>query len=292
MTGIASVSPTKLAQRRRQLQQRRRIRTLRLGWRMVGVCGLAGGVVWAATLPMWVLRSTDQIQVEGNTYISSQSVRSLVPIAFPQSLWRVEPEALAQTVKDKAPIADAKVHRQLVPPGLVVQIQERYPVAIAIPNPSSAQGTSAQGNGAATSGLLDANGTWIPLERYTTFDPALKLPTLKVLGNPDQYRPYWSKLYQEVSRSSVKILEIDWRDVNNVVLKTEIGNVRVGPYGSQFGYQLSVLDRMRKLSGRMDFSQVAYINLLDPKIPTVQFGASPAASPEAAASDSPQSNPP
>jgi cell division protein FtsQ len=287
MTGIASVSPTKLAQRRRQLQQRRRIRTLRLGWRMMGVCGLAGGVVWAATLPMWVLHSTDQIQVEGNTYISSQSVRSLVPIAFPQSLWRVEPEALAQTVKDKAPIADAKVHRQLVPPGLVVQIQERYPVAIAIPN-----SPAAQGNSEAARGLLDAAGTWIPLERYTTFDPALKLPTLKVLGNPDQYRPYWSKLYQEVSRSPVKILEIDWRDVNNVVLKTEIGNVRIGPYGGQFDYQLSVLDRMRKLSGRMDFSQVAYINLLNPKIPTVQFGASPAPSPEAAIPDSPPSSPP
>ncbi len=292
MTGIATVSRTQLAQRRRQLQQRRRVRFLQMGWRGVALLGLAGGIAWGASLPIWVLRSPAQIQVEGNYYIPTDKVRSLVPLNFPQSLFRLEPKMLAQAVASQAPLADVKVHRQLVPPALVVQIQERYPVAIALlPNLSgnSESGNSGSGNstsaatgkaassvaGAPTMGLLDANGTWIPLESYTALDRSLKLPSLKVIGNPDQYRSYWASAYQEINRSPVKISEVDWQDVNNLILKTELGLVRVGPYGPQFSYQLSLLDRMRKLPNRMSLNQIAYINLINPNAPTVQLAASP-----------------
>jgi cell division protein FtsQ len=267
MIGIASVSRTTLAQRRQQLRQRRRLRVARTLWRVLALAGLAGGIAWGATLPIWVLQSSDQIQVEGNYYLPAAAVRSLVPVDFPQSLFRVEPNALAQAVKAKAPVVDVKVQRQLVPPALVVRVQERYPVAIAQPTPAPKDATAEM-----RVGLLDATGEWIPLERYTDLDQALKLPSLKVIGNPKDYQPYWAQLYQEINRSPVKISEIDWRDVTNVILKTEMGPVRIGPYGSQFGYQLSLLDRLRKLPSRVTLNPSTYINLINPSQPTLQMG--------------------
>jgi cell division protein FtsQ len=287
MTGIASISRENLAQRRRHLQQRRRIKTLQAGWRLVALLGLVGGVAWGTTLPIWVLRSPAQIQVKGNHYIPTATVQSLVPINFPQSLWRVEPASLATAVKAKAPLESVSVYRQLIPPALVVQIQERYPVAIALPAARKPANPGASGD-ATPVGLLDLDGNLIPLERYTSLDPSLKLPTLKVIGNPEQYRWAWSKLYPEIARSAVKISEIDWQDPNNLILQTELGTVRIGPFSSQFNYQLSLLDRMRQLPKRVDMGQVTYINLLNPNLPTVQFGKSP----EVPVSDSAPSTPP
>jgi cell division protein FtsQ len=277
MTGIASISREDLAQRRRQLQQRRRLRTLRAGWRVVALLALVVAVAWSTTLPIWVLRSPAQIQVKGNHYIPTATVQSLVPLTFPQSLWRVEPESLAAAIKAKAPLASVSVQRQLIPPALVVQIQERYPVAIAFPATRPNATTSTQTGSASTAtplGLLDLDGNLISSEHYTTLGPGLKLPNLKVVGNPEQYRWAWSRLYSEIARSAVKISEIDWQDVNNLILKTELGTVRIGPYSSQFNYQLSLLDRMRQLPKRVDMGQVALINLLNPQVPTVQFSKS------------------
>ncbi len=275
--GIVSVSRTELAQRRQQLRNRRRIRFLQTVWRVVAVAGLAGGLAWGATQPIWVIRRPEQVVIEGNQYVSTQTIQALLPIAYPQSLLRVQPQLIAHELQTKAPIASVTVSRRLFPPGLVVQVKERYPVAIAIPTmtPPAAGVTQKNGqmsaNPPAKVGLLDDSGQWIPMEIYTLLDKSIKLPTLKVIGNPNLYRPYWSKIYQEVSRSPVKVSELNWQDPANLVLKTELGTIYLGPYSNQFTYQLSMLDRMRKLSAHPSFSQIAYIDLRNPDAPVLQM---------------------
>lgn len=269
-SSIASVSRTELAQRRQKLRQRRRVRFLQAGWRTLAICGLTAGAIWAATLPLWVIRRPEQVRIEGNHFIPMRTLRSLLPISYPQSLFRVEPQAIARELQAKAPIADVLVSRQLFPPGLVVQVKERLPVALALPDDRLPGGVKSASP--TKSGLLDENGMWMPLESYTALDQSLKLPALKVIGNLDSYRPSWSKLYRELKQSPpVNVSEIDWRDPTNVILKTDLGMVHIGPYSWQFSSQLKTLDRMRSLAAHSRFSQITSIDLRNPDAPTVQM---------------------
>jgi len=53
--------------------------------RTLAVSGIAAGLVWATTRPIWVLHESNQISIEGNQFLSAQ-VRSLLPLSYPQSL--------------------------------------------------------------------------------------------------------------------------------------------------------------------------------------------------------------
>ncbi len=288
MTSIAPVSQTELAQRRQKLRRQRRVRFFQASWRSLAVVGLASGAVWSATLPAWVIRKPEQVTIKGNQFISAQTIRALLPIAYPQSLLKIQPQALVDALKLKAPISEAVVDRQLFPPGLIVRVQERNPVAIAQPSlseasvsatKSSASAANAGQASPAQAGLLDANGTWTPLETYTSLNQSFKLPTLKITGRLLHYRPYWATLYSLLSRSPVKVFEVNWNDPNNLILKTELGFVHFGGYGSSFANQLKALDQMRRLPNHVNPSQVSYIDLRNPDAPFIQMNLNPSKTP-------------
>jgi cell division protein FtsQ len=156
-----------------------------------------------------------------------------------------------------------------------VQVQERYPVAIALSvatnTPNFYQAAIRSQPVSLKAGLLDEAGVWIPIEVYTSLNQSLKLPELRVIGNLEQYRPYWSQIYREITQSPVKVTEINWQDPANLILKTELGIVHFGPYSPQFTYQLSKLDQMRKLASTPDFNQIAYLDLRNPDSPIAQM---------------------
>jgi cell division protein FtsQ len=266
MTSIAPVSQTELSQRRQKLRRQRRVRFFQASWRSLAVFGLAAGTVWSATLPAWVIRKPEQVTIKGNQFISAQTIRTLLPIAYPQSLLKIQPQAVSDALKAKAPIAEATVDRQLFPPSLTVRVQERTPVAVALPQAGTTKNTDQN-----QTGLLDENGVWIPLESYTSLNQSLKLPTLKVSGKLDQYRANWSQLYQSINRSSVKVLEVNLDDSTNLILKTELGSVHFGAYGANFTNQLKALDQLRRLPTRVNLNQIAYIDLRNPESPAVQM---------------------
>lgn len=268
MTSIASVSQQQLTNRRKQLQRARRIRTFQALWRSVLVGGMASSLVWAITLPDWVIRKPEQVAIEGNHLLSAKTIRALLPLSYPQSLLRVEPQELAKSLESEAPIAKATVSRQLMPPGLTIQVQERKPVAIAQVSNTQTMNTS---NATSTEGLLDEQGVFLPRNSYRLLDEKHQLPTLKVIGSTEQYRPYWSDVYQAVSHSPVKVLEIDWGNPANLILKTELGIVHIGPYSPRFTEQLAVLDRMREFPSHIQPSKVDYIDLKNPDFPAIQM---------------------
>jgi cell division protein FtsQ len=305
MAGIAPVSRNELSQRRQQLRRQRRTRVLQGSWRSVVVLGLAGATGWAITQPNWVIRQPAQVKIEGNHFLSTQTLRQLLPIQYPQSLLRVQPSEIEKTLTTKAPIAEVAVERQLFPPGLTVRVRERKPVAQAIlgslpsqssrkplPQPSTDQTpdpkTDPQAAAAPTvdrvdrpdpvatpdsqpAGLLDEQGMWLPLESYRVLNQKIPLPNLKVIGDPSLYRNHWSRFYPAISRSPVKVQEINWLNPNNLVLKTDLGTIHLGPYGRQFVAQLRSLDRLRNLTSSVSREQIDYINLRNPENPTVQM---------------------
>lgn len=264
MESIASVTQAELTTRRKKLRRARRIKSFQTIWRSLLVGGMASGLVWALTLPDWVIRQPEQVVIEGNHLLTAKAIRALLPLSYPQSILRVQPQALTHSLEAQAPIAKAIVSRQLLPPGLTIQIKERKPVAIATQNTKSVDATQSVG-------LLDEQGVWIPRSSYTKLEQNLELPLLKVIGSTAQYHPYWSEVYQAVSHSPVKVFEIDWRDPMNIILKTELGNVYCGSYSSRFTEQLRILDQMRELPSHIQQSQIAYIDLKNPDLPAIQM---------------------
>ncbi|MBD2461491.1 FtsQ-type POTRA domain-containing protein [Oscillatoria sp. FACHB-1407] len=268
MTDFAPISPANLADRRRWLRRQRRLRALRALWRSLLVCGLAGGTIWVTTLPIWVIRHPSQIQIEGNELLSTQTVQSLLPIAYPQSLLTLQPQTIAQQLETQSPIENAIVTRHLFPPSLTVRVKERHPVALIYP--VNASPVASQPAAASQVGVLDAEGTWTPLESYTSLNQPFTLPTLRVIGTPSDYEAHWKELYQVLTQSPVKVTEVNWQDPGNLILTTELGVVHFGPYSSRFAIQLRTLDQMRYITEKTGSEQIIYIDLKNPATPLVQ----------------------
>ncbi|MEH1819567.1 MAG: FtsQ-type POTRA domain-containing protein [Nostoc sp.] len=262
MAGIISVSRTDLAQRRQKLRRQRQMKIIQAIWRTFAITGLAGGLLWVAVQPVWILKAPKQIVMKsGNKLLSDQTTQSLLVLSYPQSLWRIEPSAIANSLKKQPTIAQAIVRRRLFPPGLIIEIQERVPVAV----------TQTRGNKKVIIGLLDASGAWMPLEKYTSLNPTKKLPNLRVIGSAKQYCSYWTQLHEAVSRSPVKIMEINCQNPTNLILKTELGNVHLGVPGPQLSEQIKVLAQMRPLATKFNSGQIEYIDLKNPEYPLVQM---------------------
>ncbi|MBN3870280.1 cell division protein FtsQ/DivIB [Nostoc sp. JL33] len=262
MAGIISVSRTDLAQRRQKLRRHRQMRIIQAIWRTFAITGLAGGLLWVVVQPVWMLKAPKQIVMKsGNKLLTDETAQSLLVLSYPQSLWRIEPSAIANSLKKQPTIAQAIVRRRLFPPGLNIEIQERVPVAV----------TQTASNKKVTIGLLDASGVWMPLEKYTSLNPTRKLPNLRVIGLPKQYCLYWTQLHQAVSQSPVKVMEIDCRNPTNLILKTELGDVHLGVPGPQLSEQIKVLAQMRPLAAKFNSGQIEYIDLKNPELPLVQM---------------------
>jgi cell division protein FtsQ len=279
MASFASVSETELGRRRQQLQRIRRDRFAAVAWQMLAASGMAAGLLWWIAQPTWLIARSEQVKIEGNHWLSDKAVRSLMPLSYPQSLWGIQPQALASKLETTGPIAKAKVTRNLFPPSLTVEVAERLPVAVAQPSAMVGRKTDKQ-----KVGWLDAKGGWMPFDSYTTDKQSKNssignnsqetqsqrsLPSLKVIGDLELYRAEWPKFYQGFSGLTVKVFEIDWQNPNNLILKTEIGTVHLGPPSSRTIEQLKVLNRMRQLPKQLDSSKIAYIDLKNPASPTI-----------------------
>lgn len=120
-----------MAERRRSLRRQRGQRVLKYFWRLLVAGAAAGGLVWLMGQPIWLVRSQEQITIKGNEAMSAESLKGLVPVDYPQSLLKVKPNDLEQALLEQAPLLDARISRRLIPPGLVVRVRERQPVAVA-----------------------------------------------------------------------------------------------------------------------------------------------------------------
>jgi cell division protein FtsQ len=269
MDGMVSISRSDLEGRRKKLRQKRQIRIIQGIWQSLAVSALAGGLLWIAIQPIWVLKTPKDIVISGNYLLSDEAIQSLLVLSYPQSLWRIEPSEITNALEQQPTIAQATVTRRLFPPGIIVEVTERVPVAIAQTHREQSNGVVT--NKKVTLGLLDANGVWMPLEKHTSLNPAVKLPSLKVIGFPEQYRSFWAELYQELRTSSLQVTEIDCQDVTNLILKTEIGPVHLGVPSSRLREQIKVIEQMRNLPTLLNPSKIEYIDLKNPESPIVQM---------------------
>ncbi len=269
MSSNVIISPTQLKYRRQELKSKRRLKTLLAGLRTLLITSIAGGMFWLVTLPNWVIRNSDDINIRGNQFLDVDEIRSLIPLSYPQALIKLSIKELREKLKAKAPFEDIIISREIFPPSITIKLEERQPVAIAFAPVTSSQSHKTQ---IAKIGYLDAKGILVPKNYYqNTATEKVKLPNFKVIGIPEQYLVYWQNLYNLINQSVVKITEIDWQDPNNLILKTELGQVYIGAYtSSKLPEQLTVLAKMKQLTKKVHPSQIVYIDLTDPKSPSIK----------------------
>jgi cell division protein FtsQ len=249
------ISITDFTERRKQLRHKLRVKFLQHIWQFLFISGLTGGMLWVATLPDWILRSANQVDIEGNRLLTRESLQKLVPVAYPQSIFQVQPVAIAAKLEATAPVRSVIVTRTLFPARITIQVQERDPVA------------KAEVDG--QMGLVDADGAWMPIKSYPI---NMKKPELTVLGLNKRVLQHWPSAYRQISQRRVKVSQVDWRDETNLILKTELGKVHCGLFSStEFAKQLETLERLHPLPQKLKSQAFAYIDLTNASSPILEM---------------------
>ncbi len=254
-------STAQVKQRRHQLRQQRRVRAVKSLWRFGCMSGILAGVGWISAQPNWLISQPEQIQIQGHSYLNDATIRSILAIRYPQPMMQLSPEQLTAQLLKHGSISSATIDRRLFPPRLLVQIEDRPPVAQILPE-----------QGRSPSKFLDERGTQIPISSYQA-SVQQTFPRLRVILPTPGKCPNWPQLYQAVHSSPVLISVINCRNPQNLILQTEVGAVRLGSLGDRQKLisqiqQLDLLRDWRKHTNRLD---VDYLDLENPDAPKFQL---------------------
>jgi cell division protein FtsQ len=296
-----------MSDRRRELKRQRQSKFWKATWRTTATLGFTLGLGWLFNKPGWQITKASQVSIRGNTQISAQTLETFLPLTFPTSLLRAQPGTIKTMLEQNTHADRVSVNRQLFPPRILVQIQERPPVAITTcpncllvaQNPASSQPITI---GPSDLWLIDDRGIPLPYGSYPKLGHTSKAPDLMVTGYlkpldarqvkaislknmPGQLtlvaldaelQKAWTSVYVPIRRSPVKIQQIDWQKPASLNLKTELGIVQMGPVGAHISEQLLALDRMRALPQTVDPKNIKFINLENLKNPVIELNTVPA----------------
>lgn len=273
MVPLAPPTREQLLQRRRLLRQQRRSRFWQGSWRLTSSVAVLALLVLGLQQPYWQIRQPEQIQVEGADWVDPAWIRSQLPLRYPLDIWQVQPavleEALLGSPTQPSPIESVQVRRRLLPVGVIVQVRERQPIARAIRGDQL--------------GLVDIQGNWLALNSFRShaLDRSTRpLPQLELLGWESHTPEQWALLLKALQQSEIQIEAVDWQGGGAITLRTELGNVYLGPVSDRLALQIQTLNQMRDLRRYCDCTpdQIVHIDLTSPTVPTLQL--TPSASQE------------
>jgi cell division protein FtsQ len=223
--------------------------------------GILIGLGWIIDRPDWTISQPEQIRVEGNQYLSDRTIRSLLAIPYPQSIVELAPAKLTAQLIERTAIANVKIDRGILPPHLIVQVQDFPPVARIM----QTQTTHSQI-------FIDERGLQLPISSYR---PAVwrALPTLQLRLPTPGTCPGWDRLYRAIETSPVAIGIVDCRNPQNLILQTELGKVKLGSIGDKpkLSSQMQQLDRLRNWQKHTLPEDVELLDLENPESPKFQL---------------------
>ena len=223
--------------------------------------GIVAGLGWVVHRSDWTISSAEQIQIQGNQYLSDQTVRSMLAISYPKPIMDLAPEKLTAQLLARGSIVSAKIDRGVLPPHLIVQVRDLPPVARILQD----------GNTSAPA-VVDERGRQLPISSYRT-TVGQSLPKLQLRPPTVGVCPEWTQLYQAIRTSPVAIGTIDCRNPQNLMLQTEIGQIGLGAVSdsSRLASQLQQLDRLRNWQKGTDPAMIDYLDLDNPNAPRFQL---------------------
>lgn len=319
----SSSSLDAIRQRRRELQGKRRLRLLSGLWRTSFLLSLTGGLIWGLTLPDWMLRRPDQVKIRGNQLLRTEAIQAQLPLNYPQSLLRLHPQTLVQSLENSLPLQRVTISRQLFPPTLIVEVQERFPVALTTCDRCTLMSSDGLDQGPSSrwyidaAGMVAAEGSYQP-EAIADSPPltvvGYLLPVLpppetipRAVAVPPERQQQWQQLFSHLGTTEVPITTIDWRKPENLIVQTGLGPVHLGAYGTQrqssdptfsnplagdrLVEQLQALNSLKELPKFVDTSQLLHIDLVNPEEPLLQMKTATVKPPSPQPSPSPRPNP-
>ncbi|MEN9230039.1 MAG: hypothetical protein Q6L68_03960 [Thermostichus sp. DG02_5_bins_236] len=267
MVTLAPPTREELLQRRRLLRQQRRSRFWQGSWRLTSSMAFLVVLVLGLRQPYWQIRQPEQIQVEGADWVDPAWVRAQLPLRYPLDIWQVQPVvlegALLGSPTRPSPIESVQVQRRLLPVGVIVQIRERQPIARAIRGDQL--------------GLVDIEGNWLALTSFQNSSvpdrSTRPLPQLELLGWENHTPEQWALLLNTLQQSDVPIEAVNWQGGEAITLRTELGDVYLGPISDRLALQIQTLNQMRDLRRYCDCTpeQIVHIDLTSPTVPTLQL---------------------
>ena len=226
-------------------------------WRSSLLISCFMSLVWLATFPVWQIKQRSQVEIKGKNLVNSATIPQALNFDYPQLLWRIDGAKLTQNVSSLPPIQTVKIDKQIIPPKIIISLEERTPVAVAI-----LQGKV---------GFLDLDGVWVAQEFYTALNEKFTIPKLVVLNYQPQYQSTWHLLYQLISLyPELAISEVYWNHAGNLFLETKIGRVSLGTNLSRLEAQFKTMLKLQNLPQHIDREEVAYIDLSNPKMNLIQ----------------------
>jgi cell division protein FtsQ len=256
-----SASTEQLKQRRRQLQQQRRIRAVKSLWRFSCMGGILAGVGWLANQANWQISKPEQVRIEGNNYLNDETIRSILAISYPKLMMEIAPAQITAQLLDRASISTVRIDRSLLAPHLIVRVQDLPPVArlMVDEHPEPQQ-------------FVDELGRQVPISSYRTA-VVQSPPRLQLRPAQRGVCPGWTQIYRAVRTSPILIGIVDCRDPQNLTLQTEIGEVRLGSFRDEASLndRMQQLDRLRNWRSSMPHPEaVNYLDLENPDAPFIQ----------------------
>ena len=226
-------------------------------WRATIVACFTIGIFLLSILPDWQIQHQSQISIKGNKLVSKQFVYSALNFEYPQFIWKIDGGNLAKQVELTPSVAEVRINKTLIPPKLIVFLQEKTPVALAILSGKV--------------GFLDSNGQWIEQKFYDNISADFALPKLRVLNYNAQYQQTWRKLYQLVlSHPELEIKELQWSQSGDLLLKTKIGKVFLGSNSARLKTQFKTMLKLQALPNYLGSSKIDYIDLSSANLNLIQ----------------------
>jgi cell division protein FtsQ len=239
------------------IKQRHRQLLSRGIWRSAVVISFAGTLLCTSNSSYWQIQHQSQIKIVGENLITEDIIDQILDFTYPQFIWSINSGKLTKKLEVTPSVAAVKITRQIIPPRLTISIKERIPVALAL--------------WSGKIGFLDAQGKWIAQNFYGDISPKFPLPPLKVVNYQPQYRTNWVDIYNSiVNYSQLQIQEVRWDESGNVFLKTEIGLVHLGSDLSRLKEQFEIMVRLKNLPTYIEISKIAYIDLSNPNLNSIQ----------------------
>lgn len=247
-------------ERRRQLRQQRRRELFIQSWRVLFFCTVSAGLGWLLLSQGWMLSSQDQIKVRGSAHLGKDAVIQAGEISLPIPLLEFQPNHLQKNLLQKLPVKSVDVSRRLLPAALVVQLQDRKPIAYGI----------RQNSNGTEKGMVDEKGHWMAL----TVANQGELPknSIQVLG----WRPTHQKLIAQVLELRADLgsplLKILIAPDGELSIQTKaLGVIELGMNPEKLGSQLNAVAHLsRTLPADYRNKKGTLIDLTNPGQPELQ----------------------
>lgn len=261
---ISTPLPPGVERRRRLRQERRRERIVQ-SWRFGALTATAACLGWVLLAQGWTLHTKEQMVVEGSQRLGRDAVIEAAQMQFPLRLLSLQPSQMETTLLKQLPVQAVTVQRRLLPPGLMVTLEDRRPLASA----------TRVGRKGVEKGMVDGLGHW--MAHAAVGHGEEPETSIQVKGWAPAQRPALAMLLEQRDQLGSPLQTINIAADGNISLTTAgLGLVQLGTDPGLLEQQLTTMRQLsRSLPADLKRQPGSSIDLSDPAKPELQLPAPP-----------------